>query len=152
MTAKRLIVESAVKDELRNGEDITVSSAALEWVNAQTVAAVESCRMTGRRTPGGRLMAPDGCNAFPHVTTEIAAEPRADGRARPERLCPRAKEFAALSPEQQAEHLHKLYASAPAINEAAIDLLKDLYREQHLFDEFFARARDIIVAAQELRI
>lgn len=151
MTAKRLIVESAVKDELRNGEDITVSSAALEWVNAQTVAAVESCRMTGRRTPGGRLMAPDGCTAFPHVTTEIAAEPRADGRARPERLCLRAKEFAALSPEQQAEHLHKLYVQAPAINDEAIDLLIDITNSTEVPVEFLNRAHVILSAAKELQ-
>lgn len=151
MTAKRLIVESAVKDELRNGEDITVSSAALEWVNAQTVAAVESCRMTGRRTPGGRLMAPDGCTAFPHVTTEIAAEPRADGRARPERLCLRAKEFAALSPEQQAEHLHKLYVQAPAINDEAIALLEEIYSNGGAGGSHLGRIKVILSAAQDLR-
>lgn len=163
MTAKRLVVESAVRDALKEASGLqTISAEAVEWVNAQTAAAAADCAARGRRTPGGRLMAPDGCTAFPQVTTEIAAEPRADGRARPERLCPRAKEFAALSPEQQAEHLHKLYVQAPAVNDEAIDLLTEFgdawifggLRDQlggdHPLAKIFARSAIVTAAAKGL--
>lgn len=152
MTAKRLIVESAVKDALKEASGLqTISSEAIEWVNAQAAAAAADCAARGRRTPGGRLMAPDGCTAFPHVTTEIAAEPRADGRALPERLDARAKEFAALPPEQQAEHLHKLYVQAPAINQEAIELLIDITNSTEVPVEFLNRAHVILTDAKELK-
>lgn len=93
------------------------------------------------------LIDPDGSNARPTVTIGQTAEPRADGRARPERLCPRAKEFAALSPEQQAEHLHKLYIMAPAINEEAIALLRQVAAQP--FGLFADAARSIVKSAEE---
>lgn len=144
MSAKRLIVESAVKDALKEASGLQVISAeAVEWVNAQAAAAAADCAERGRRTPGGRLMAPDGSIAFPTATVEL----REDGGARPQRLCPRAKEFAALSPEQQAEHLHKLYVHAPAINEEAIALLRQVAAQP--FGLFADAARSIVKSAEE---
>ena len=162
MTAKRLIVESAVKDELRNGEDITVSSAALDWVNAQTVAAVESCRKTGRRTPGGRLMAPESGSDRSVVIRQPEQAEAADGRSPPERVCWRTKEWRAMTPEQKNERLQMLYAQAPAINDDAIALLtefgdawifgglRDLLGDDHPLAKIFARSSIVIADAKGL--
>jgi hypothetical protein len=159
MKSGRLIVESAAKAALKEASGLrVVSGEALDYVNAQAAAAVADCAARGRRTPGGRLMAPDGGIAFPTVTTEL----RADGSPRPERLCARAKEFAALSPEHQAEIVHRLYVQSPAINDAAIALLKEI-SEEHAFDticrvvpadhflpKLIARARSIVKSAEDL--
>ena len=156
MSAKRLIVESAVKAALKEASGLDcISTEAVEWVNMQASCAVSSCAVHGRRTPGGRLMAPE-------TTIEVLVgpikvqyggdeAPRADGTKRPERLDARAKEFAALSPEQQAEHLHKLYVQAPAINQEAIDFLTYLVENSSAYGFPTQRALEIIAAAKELQ-
>jgi|GEM_PF-5925669 hypothetical protein len=155
MTANRLIVESAVKAALKRTSGLKVISAeAMDFVNLQAAAAVDDCAARGRRTPGGRLMAPDGKRTVVAgvVVCPVLQDPDSDGRARPERLCARAKEFAALSLEQKAEHLHKLYVLTPAINKEAIDLLKDIVSEsRNLEDAIIMRAGDIIKYAEELQ-
>ena len=153
MNAKRLIVESAVKDALKEAFGLQViSTETVEWVNEKTGLLVVSCAEIGRRTPGGRLMAPlidpDGSNARPTVTLVPDAAPREDGSPRPERLCQRAKEFAALTPGQQAEHLHKLFVSAPAINDEAIALLRQVSARDS--DPLADASRSIVRSAEEL--
>lgn len=155
MTAKRLIVESAVKAALKEASGLDcISTEAVEWVNDKTALLVGACAEIGRRTPGGRLMAPlidpDGSNARPTVTIATAAEPRADGRKLPERLDARAKEFANLSPEHQAEIVHRLYVQAPAINQDAIDLLEKLPLEVYMERPIRDRIRAIVDAAKGL--
>ncbi len=148
MTAKRLIVESAVKDALKEASGLQViSSEALEWVNAQAAAAAADCAARGRRTPGGRLMVPD---VMQHHRSVVIRQPEAnpDGRARPERLDARAKEFAALPPEQQAEMIHRLYVGSPAINDEAIALLRQIAARES--DPLSAAARSIVKNAEEL--
>jgi hypothetical protein len=56
---KRFIITSAVKEELKARSGLgTISSEALDWVNSQVSSLLDLCADTGRRTPGGRLMAP----------------------------------------------------------------------------------------------
>lgn len=56
---KKFIIASVVKAELiaRSGL-ATISSEAIDWVNEQVGPILDQCASTGRRTPGGRLMAP----------------------------------------------------------------------------------------------
>lgn len=157
MKTNRLIVESAVKAALKEASGLQVVSAeAVEWVNEKTVLLVESCAAIGRRTPGGRLMAPivapDFSNAKPTVTLTADPEPRADGSTPPERVCQRVKEWRALSPEQKNEKLQKLYVLAPAINQKAIDLLREILNNNtgDIDAEYVVEARDLIDAAEDL--
>lgn len=56
---KKFIIASAVKEELKARSGLeTISSEALDWVNEQIGGILDICANTGRRTPGGRLMAP----------------------------------------------------------------------------------------------
>ena len=56
---KRFIVTSIVKEELKARSGLaTISSEAIDWVNEQVGPILDKCAQTGRRTPGGRLMAP----------------------------------------------------------------------------------------------
>lgn len=56
---KRFIVTSIVKEELKARSGLgTISTEALDWVNEQVSGILDVCASTGRRTPGGRLMAP----------------------------------------------------------------------------------------------
>ena len=56
---KKFIIASVVKEELKARSGLeTISSEALDWVNEQVSAILDTCAQTGRRTPGGRLMAP----------------------------------------------------------------------------------------------
>ncbi len=56
---KRFITASVVKEEMKARSGLgTISSEALDWVNEQISAILDVCAKTGRRTPGGRLMAP----------------------------------------------------------------------------------------------
>ena len=56
---KKFIIASAVKEELKARSGLaTISSEALDWVNDQVGPLLDICANTGRRTPGGRLMAP----------------------------------------------------------------------------------------------
>lgn len=147
MSAKRLIVESAVRAALKEASGLQVISAeAVEYVNERAVAAVDYLAEKGRRTPGGRLMAPETGSPGPVVVRNTEPAATAAGRKLPERLCARAKEFAALPPEQQVEHLHKIYVAAPAINEAAIDLLRQVAEEPA---GLFAHAASLIVISVE---
>lgn len=153
MSDKRLIVESYVKAVLKAMTGLkVVSSEAVDWIEKRVENAMADCATRGRRTPGGRLMAPEN-NASASAPVVIRQpDPAPDGRKLPERLDARAKEFAALPPEQQAEHLHKLYVQAPAINQEAIDLLsKIIVGLDPAFHPLAARATEIIRAAKELQ-
>lgn len=56
---KRFIITSVVKEELKARSGLaTISSEAIDWVNEQVGPILDRCAATGRRTPGGRLMAP----------------------------------------------------------------------------------------------
>ena len=56
---KRFIITSVVKEELKARSGLaTISSEAIDWVNDQVGPILDRCAATGRRTPGGRLMAP----------------------------------------------------------------------------------------------
>ena len=56
---KKFIIASAVKEELKVRSGLqTISTEALDWVNEQVGGILDRCAQTGRRTPGGRLMAP----------------------------------------------------------------------------------------------
>ncbi len=56
---KKFITASVVKEELKARSGLeTISSEALDWVNEQVSGILDVCVQTGRRTPGGRLMAP----------------------------------------------------------------------------------------------
>ena len=56
---KKVIIASVVKEELKARSGLeTISSEAIDWVNDQVGAILDVCAKTGRRTPGGRLMAP----------------------------------------------------------------------------------------------
>lgn len=56
---KKVIIASVVKEELKARSGLeTISSEAIDWVNDQVGAILDTCAKTGRRTPGGRLMAP----------------------------------------------------------------------------------------------
>ena len=150
MSAKRLIVESAVKAALKEASGLQVISAeAVEYVNERAVAAVDYLAEKGRRTPGGRLMAPETGSPGPVVVRNTEPAATAAGRKLPERLCTRAKEFAELPPEQQVEHLHKLYVQAPAINQEAIDLLRQVAAQP--FGLFAEAACSIVKSAEELQ-
>ena len=71
---KRFIITSVVKEELKARSGLaTISSEAIDWVNAQVGPLLDVCAATGRRTPGGRLMAPPAA--------EPAAPPAAPGPA-----------------------------------------------------------------------
>lgn len=68
---KRFIITSVVKEELKARSGLaTISSEALDWVNEQVSGILDACASTGRRTPGGRLMAPP-----PSVPAAEAVEP-----------------------------------------------------------------------------
>ena len=56
---KRFIITSVVKEELKARSGLaTISSEAIDWVNDQVGPILDRCATAGRRTPGGRLMAP----------------------------------------------------------------------------------------------
>ncbi len=56
---KKVIIASVVKEELKARSGLaTISSEALDWVNDQVGPILDKCAQTGRRTAGGRLMAP----------------------------------------------------------------------------------------------
>jgi len=56
---KKFIIASVVKEELKARSGLqTISTEALDWVNEQVSGILDRCAQTGRRTPGGRLMAP----------------------------------------------------------------------------------------------
>ena len=56
---KKVIIASVVKEELKARSGLeTISSEAIDWVNSQVEPILDLCAKTGRRTPGGRLMAP----------------------------------------------------------------------------------------------
>ena len=72
---KKFIIASVVKEELKARSGLeTISSEALDWVNEQVSGILDACAQTGRRTPGGRLMAPPPA-AAPAVEAPAAAEP-----------------------------------------------------------------------------
>ena len=154
VSAKRLIVESAVKAELKEASGLQViSGEAMDYVNAATVAAVADCAARGRRTPGGRLMAPDaGTIGTVVVRHSVPGSPESsDASRRPERVCARAKEWDAMTPEQKNEHLNRLYILSPSINEEAIDLLKEIVSgSRNLEDGILLRAGEIIQLYEEL--
>ena len=61
---KKFIIASVVKEELKARSGLeTISSEALDWVNEQVSGILDACAQTGRRTPGGRLMAPPAAAA-----------------------------------------------------------------------------------------
>ena len=61
---KKVIIASVVKEELKARSGLeTISSEAIDWVNDQVGAILDVCAQTGRRTPGGRLMAPPAAAA-----------------------------------------------------------------------------------------
>jgi hypothetical protein len=72
---KKFITASVVKAELitRSGLE-TISSEAIDWVNSQVSAILDTCVATGRRTPGGRLMAPPA-SATPVAVPAVPANP-----------------------------------------------------------------------------
>ncbi len=73
---KKLITASVVKEELKARSGLgTISSEAIDWVNSQVEPILDICANTGRRTPGGRLMAPPAAAAAPEAP--VAAEPEA---------------------------------------------------------------------------
>ena len=73
---KKFIIASVVKEELKARSGLeTISSEALDWVNEQVSGILDACAQTGRRTPGGRLMAPPAAAAAPAVEAPAAAEP-----------------------------------------------------------------------------
>ena len=56
---KKFVIASVVKEELKARSGLaTISSEAIDWVNEQVGPILDLCAQTGRRTPGGRLMAP----------------------------------------------------------------------------------------------
>ena len=72
---KKFIIASAVKEELKARSGLgTISSEALDWGNDQVSGILDACAQTGRRTPGGRLMAPPAAAAAA-VEAPAAAEP-----------------------------------------------------------------------------
>lgn len=72
---KKFIIASVVKEELKARSGLeTISSEALDWVNEQVSGILDACAQTGRRTPGGRLMAPPAAVA-PAVEVPAAVEP-----------------------------------------------------------------------------
>ena len=72
---KKFIIASVVKEELKARSGLeTISSEALDWVNDQVGGILDACAQTGRRTPGGRLMAPPAAAAAA-VEVPAAAEP-----------------------------------------------------------------------------
>ena len=72
---KKFIIASVVKEELKARSGLeTISSEALDWVNEQVSGILDACAQTGRRTPGGRLMAPPAAAAAA-VEAPAAAEP-----------------------------------------------------------------------------
>jgi hypothetical protein len=79
---KRFVITSAVKEELkvRSGLD-TISSEAIDWVNSQVSGLLDLCASTGRRTPGGRLMAPPAAAAAATApaNSEAASAPALPG-------------------------------------------------------------------------
>ena len=71
---KRFIISSVVKEELKARSGLgTISSEALDWVNEQVGPLLDICAATGRRTPGGRLMAPPA--AAPAAEAPVAEAP-----------------------------------------------------------------------------
>ena len=73
---KKVIIASVVKEELKARSGLeTISSEAIDWVNDQVGAILDVCAQTGRRTPGGRLMAPPAAAA----ATEAPVAPAPDG-------------------------------------------------------------------------
>ena len=71
---KRFIVTSIVKEELKARSGLgTISTEALDWVNAQVSGILDACAATGRRTPGGRLMAPPEAATAPDAPAAPAA-------------------------------------------------------------------------------
>lgn len=65
---KKVIIASVVKEELKARSGLeTISSEAIDWVNDQVGAILDVCAQTGRRTPGGRLMAPPPAAAAAEV-------------------------------------------------------------------------------------
>ena len=67
---KKVIIASVVKEELKARSGLeTISSEAIDWVNDQVGAILDVCAKTGRRTTGGRLMAPPAAAA---VETPVA--------------------------------------------------------------------------------
>ena len=71
---KKFIIASAVKEELKVRSGLaTISSEALDWVNEQVSPLLDICANTGRRTPGGRLMAPPA--AAPAAAAPAAEAP-----------------------------------------------------------------------------
>lgn len=75
---KKLIIASVVKEELKARSGLgTISSEAIDWVNDQVEALLDICANTGRRTPGGRLMAPPPAAAV--EAAPVAPVPGADG-------------------------------------------------------------------------
>ena len=73
---KKFIIASVVKEELKARSGLaTISSEALDWVNEQVGPLLDVCARTGRRTPGGRLMAPP--SAAPATDAPGAEAPQA---------------------------------------------------------------------------
>lgn len=71
---KRFIVTSIVKEELKARSGLgTISTEALDWVNDQVSGILDVCAATGRRTPGGRLMAPPAAADAPEAPAAPAA-------------------------------------------------------------------------------
>ena len=72
---KKFIIASAVKEELKARSGLgTISSEALDWVNDQVGALLDICANTGRRTPGGRLMAPPAAAPAPDAPAAEAPQ------------------------------------------------------------------------------
>lgn len=75
---KKFITASVVKEELKARSGLaTISSEALDWVNEQVSGILDLCASTGRRTPGGRLMAPPPAAAAKEVPVSGDSQPAA---------------------------------------------------------------------------
>lgn len=84
-----LIVTSKVKELLKGAPGVkTISGEALAWVDARTREAVDACGATGKKTPSGRLMPPEGLPG----STGLVYKDRLKLDKEPERLCARGKE------------------------------------------------------------
>ena len=81
-----LLNQKRIKEILRSGGAKTVSSEAVAWIGAVAREAAKNLATSGRRTPGGRLMAPKmdpglqaRCMAREAETPTAEAAPAPDG-------------------------------------------------------------------------
>lgn len=79
-----LLNQKRIKEILKSGGAKTVSSEAVAWIGAVAREAAKNLAASGRRTPGGRLMAPNmdpGLQARCMAREEIAGVAVAPGGA-----------------------------------------------------------------------